>query len=177
MSEEIRRVRAEKADLDPVLSILDEAARWLASRGIEQWKPGTFRRQRIAGRIESGEMYLAELDGRYVGTLALQWADEETWGEIAPDAAYIHGLAIRREFAGRGLGRELLRWAESRAALADKAYLRLDCGAQNPALNEYYEQAGFGFRGRTWVGDLEVSLYEKRVGRQDRETPAAIILL
>ena len=100
-----------------MLSILEEAAQWLVYLGIDQWQPGSFSRRRIADRIERGEMYLAQLRGRAVGTLALQWSDEETWGDVPADAGYVHGLAIRREFAGKGLGRELLRWAEERTSV------------------------------------------------------------
>lgn len=159
---EVREART--ADLDVVLSILEEAGRWLVSRGIDQWRPGSFSRRRIAARIERGEMYLAELARRPVGTFALQWSDEETWGRASDDAGYVHGLAIRRDFAGKGLGREILRWAENMAAASGKKYLRLDCVAENTALNEYYERAGFGYRGRLPVRGLEVSLYEKEVG-------------
>jgi ribosomal protein S18 acetylase RimI-like enzyme len=147
-----------------VLSILEEAARWLECREIEGWKPGSFCRRRIADRIGRGEMYLARLAGRSFGTFALQWSDEEVWGDVPEDAGYVHGLAVRRDFAGQGLGRELLRWAEERAALSGKEYLRLDCLAENRRLNEYYERAGFRRRGRARVWGLDGRLYEKRVG-------------
>ena len=160
----IEAVRARPSDLGSVLSILEGAARWLASRGIRQWEPGTFSRERLRDRIERGEMYLFVLDGRPVGTMALQWSDEETWGDVPDDAGYVHGLAIRRDHAGEGLGRELLLWAEGRVADAGRAYLRLDCAAENPALNDYYAGAGFRWRGRATVFGLEVSLYEKAVG-------------
>ena len=162
--DEVRIIRAQATDLDNLLSILEEAAQWLVSRGIDQWQPGSFSRQRIADRIEREEMYLAELGELPVGTLALQWSDEETWGEVPKDAGYVHGLAIRRSLASRGLGRELLRWAENQAASSGKKYLRLDCMTENRALNEYYKRAGFVYRGRARVRGLEVSLYEKEVG-------------
>jgi ribosomal protein S18 acetylase RimI-like enzyme len=159
---EIREARG--ADIDVVLSILEEAAGWLVRRGIELWAPGSFSRRRIADRIECGEVYLATLAGQAVGTFVLQWSDEETWGSGQDDAGYVHGLAVRREFAGKGLGRELLRRAENIAAAAGKKYLRLDCVAENTALNASYERSGFGYRGRAPVRGLEVSLYEKKVG-------------
>ena len=85
-------------------------------------------------------------------------------GDVPGDAGYVHGLAIRRDFAGKGLGREFLRWAEDRVAASGKKYLRLDCAAENRALNEYYRRAGFSYRGEALVWGLEVSLYEKKVG-------------
>ena len=159
----IEVARAELSDADTVLSILEEAACWLASRGIDQWPPGSLPRRRILERIRRGEMYLAALDGKTFGTLALQWSDEEVWGDTPGDAGYVHGLAIRRAFAGRGLGRELLRWAEDRVALSGRGSLRLDCRAENQGLNEYYGRAGFRWRGRVRAWGMEVNLYERRV--------------
>jgi ribosomal protein S18 acetylase RimI-like enzyme len=156
--------QAHPADLDAVVSMLEEAARWMVRRGIEGWTPEGFSRERIAVLVEGGEMYLAAFDGRPAGTFALQWSDRETWGDVPDDAGYVHGLAIRREFAGMGLGREMLRRAEQLVSVAQRAYLRLDCVAENEALNEYYRRAGFAPRGSTLVRGLAVTLYEKRVG-------------
>ena len=159
---EVRKART--ADLDAVLSVLEDAARWMVSQGTEGWTPDSFSRRRIAEIIGCGEMYLALLAGEAIGTFALQWSDEETWGMMPDNAGYVHGLAVRRDFAGRGLGRELLDWTENRVSLSGRQYLRLDCTAENDALNAYYRRAGFDYRGRATVRGLEVSLYEKRVG-------------
>ena len=159
---EVREARTE--DLDAVLSILEDVARWMVRQRIEGWTPDSFSRKRIAEIIGCGEMYLALLAGQAVGTFALQWSDEETWGRVPDNAGYVHGLAVRRNFADRGLGRELLRRAEDRVSRAGRNYLRLDCVAENEALNAYYQRAGFGYSGRVTVRGLEVSLYEKRVG-------------
>jgi ribosomal protein S18 acetylase RimI-like enzyme len=159
---EVREARTE--DLDAVLSILEGVARWMVRQRIEGWRPDSFSRRRLAEIIGCGEMYLALLAGQAVGTFALQWSDEETWGRVPDNAGYVHGLAVRRDFAGRGLGRELLRRAEDRVSRAGRNYLRLDCVAENEALNAYYQRAGFGYSGRVTVRGLEVSLYEKRVG-------------
>jgi ribosomal protein S18 acetylase RimI-like enzyme len=156
--------QARPADLDAVVSMLEEAARWMVRRGIEGWTPDGFSRERIAVLIESGEMYLAMLDGRPAGTFAIQWSDRETWGDVPDDAGYIHGLAIRREFAGTGLGREMLGRAEQMVSRSEREYLRLDCVADNEALNEYYRRAGFAYRGSAVVRGLAVALYEKRAG-------------
>ena len=159
---EIRVARI--ADLDTAMSMLEEAARWMVRQKMEGWTPEGFSRRRIADLVENGEMYLAVLDGRPVGTFALQWEDRETWGDVPDDAGYVHGLAIRREFAGIGLGRELLGLAEQMVSRSEREFIRLDCVADNEALNGYYRRAGFSYRGRTVVRGLAVSLYEKRAG-------------
>jgi GNAT superfamily N-acetyltransferase len=155
--------RATPDDVDIVLDILEEAARWLLARSIEQWVPEQFKREPLLARIAAGEVYLAWRNGTALGTLTLQWADPRIWGEQAADASYVHGLAIRRVAGGQGVGLALLRWAEGIAAGAGKMYLRLDCMAENAALRAYYERAGFTHLrdvfGKTWGA----SLYEKRV--------------
>jgi hypothetical protein len=58
----------------------------------------------------------------------------------------------------------MLARATIRPARARREYLRLDCVAENEALNEYYRRAGFARRGSAVVRGLAVALYEKRVG-------------
>ena len=164
VSEELEVREARIAELDVVLCILEDAALWMVRKEVEGWTPASFSRTRIADLIERGEIYVAFLNGRVVGTFALQWSDEETWGTLPDDAGYLHGLAVLRKLAGMGLGRELLGWTENRVSLSGRKYLRLDCVAANKALNEYYLRAGFGYRGRTLVRGIEVSLFEKQVG-------------
>lgn len=59
----------------------------------------------------------------------------------------LHNLAVHRSFAGRGLGVELLAWAEKHTAKLGKPHLRLDCVADNPVLSRYCQEAGFTSRG------------------------------
>ena len=153
---------ATPADAPAVESILEEAAAWLWGRGIRQWLPGEQRGAWLAARIAHGDLYLARAGDEPAATLTLQWSDEATWGATPDDAGYVHGFAVRRVYAGRGLGRALLTWAEGQTQAAGRAYLRLDCMAKNRALRAYYE--GAGFRERVDVPHDEWSaLYEKRV--------------
>jgi ribosomal protein S18 acetylase RimI-like enzyme len=154
---------ATPAQLVVVLDILDEAARWLTDRGIDQWRPGSFAPEPIARRIAAGEVFLLYLTDEPVATLTLQPSDTIIWGEMPDDALYLHRLAIRRRVGGQGVGRRLLDWAADRAADAGKRYLRLDCMAENTALCAYYERAGFHYRGETRGKGWAASRYEKQV--------------
>ncbi len=156
-------VAAREDDVDEIVDILSEAARWLLARGIEQW-PDPFPRHRVERLVEGGEFYLGRIDGNVVGTLALLWRDPVFWGERPSDAGYVHALAVRRAYAGRGLGVRLLRWADQQVVDAGREYLRLDCLAANDCLCRYYESQGFVFRGEAEVEDITARLYERRCG-------------
>ncbi|MFZ0246963.1 MAG: GNAT family N-acetyltransferase [Candidatus Binatus sp.] len=95
---------------------------------------------------------------RAVGTFTLQWSDERFWPGSTGEAVYIHRIAVRRE--ARGLGVELLRFAERATAAAGRKLLRLDCFSGNNALCSYYERAGF-----VRVADIELD------GRDDAPVP------
>jgi GNAT superfamily N-acetyltransferase len=151
---------ARDDQLEHVASILEEAARWLFSRGVNQW-PATVGRARIAAQTDSRDFYLAWDGAQAVGTFSLQTADVEMWGEQPDEALYLHSLAVRRSH--RGLGRQLLSWAEQEAEGRGKRYLRLDCDAASPALRSYYERAGYAYRRDVPGAGWTVSLYEKPV--------------
>ncbi len=162
--DELRIAPAQEKDLDTVLGILDEAAEWLASKGIPGWwRPGSFSREAFLDQIRLGEVYVARLDIEAVGTITLQWTDRVFWKGASPDAGYVHKLAVRRAYAGRGLGLEMLEWAARRTSLAGKKFLRLDCGADDHRIRLYYEKAGFTRRGDIQHSRWKASLYEKKL--------------
>lgn len=155
---------ASPSDLGEVLDVLEEAARWLLSRGIRQW-PARFPKEPIARSIEIDEVFLACERGRAVATLTLQ-SQDDIWPESRDyDAFYLHRLAVRRGHAG--LGRALLSWAETHTATTGRRYLRLDCWQGNSRLRAYYEQEGFSWRGdvqEEYEGSrYQISLYQKEV--------------
>ena len=71
---------AASKDVDTVVDILSEAARWVRDKGFEQW-PDPFPADVVAQAIARGELYLALDAGEPVGTVTLQWDDPLFWGE------------------------------------------------------------------------------------------------
>jgi len=162
LGSDIRIIGAQQGDLDRVLEILEEASRWLISKGLEtQWLPSPAFRQTIRDNIDHGEVYVAKDVKETVGTITLQWSDKKFWGDVPPDAGYIHKLAIKRAHAGQRLGLRLLSWAEAKGRADGKSYLRLDCLASNKTIREYYEKAGFVYVRDTLAPGWKASLYEK----------------
>jgi hypothetical protein len=106
---EIDIERATLAETDPLIEIHEEAARRLWSRGIRQWEPGTFPRDRLVACIKRGEVYIMSLDGESVGMAILEDAHEDTWGARPDDALYLHGLRV-------------LRWAEEQVTIRRSRY-------------------------------------------------------
>jgi GNAT superfamily N-acetyltransferase len=161
---DFRIIQARVGDLDRVLEILEEASRWLSSKGLEtQWRSSPAFRQTIKDNIERGEVYVVKDVKKTVGTITLQWSDRKFWGELSQDAGYIHKLAITRSHAGQGLGLRMLQWSEAKVRTEGKRFLRLDCLAGNKIIREYYERAGFVHIRDTEAPGWKASLYEKKL--------------
>jgi GNAT superfamily N-acetyltransferase len=154
------------SDLLTVQSILAEAAAWLASRGIAQWRGGCVPEEQTARRIRQGSVHLALVDGEPVATITLdRWADPEFWDEPDGEGGYVHRLAVRRSWAGRGIGKALLDWAGWRVAQDGGKWLRLDCMRDNERLHDYYRHLGFEHVRNVELGHrISGSLFQRPAG-------------
>lgn len=140
--------RASADDFEAVYAIIADAALWLQSRNIPQWEWFLSEKGKklVRHRIESAETYLVfDSQSQPIATFTIQWEDPQIWGSRGSDgtAGYVHGLAVCRRAAGKGLGLDLLALASNLIAENSRRVVRLDCHPQNQALCNYYRRAGF----------------------------------
>ena len=155
-------------DVDGLLRLYDDLARWMVESGIEQWRPGELPGGRVRHFIVDGEVTVLRYGDEIAGSAAVTWADPFAWNDsVGVAAGYVHQLMLARHLAGQGLGRRLLQRAEARIHHAGLRRVRLDFVANNDRLRRYYERAGYVHVGETDFGgrtDLRpCALYEKRI--------------
>jgi GNAT superfamily N-acetyltransferase len=130
----MRITRATPEDLDTLVAFRDQAAAWLASKGIDQWQePWPSEDLMVEGmlrNIEAGETFIVwDDDDTPAATITInRWAKPELWTEQerAEPALYAHKVTVDRAFGGQGLGAELLDWAGTKAADEGADWLRVD---------------------------------------------------
>lgn len=146
-------------------AVVIDAARWLEESGMPMWEPDELDPDWIAPAVQLGEFAVALVDGEIAGTLKFQRTDTEFWPEYsAGDSAFVHRLAVRREFRGRGVATALLRWAGDRARALGLRFLRLDCDAARPRLRAFYERHGFRYHSDFEWRRFVVARYELPLG-------------
>jgi len=161
---EIQVRQAGPEDIDVVSSILLEASGWLDSRGIGMWRTDELSRDQISQDISDGLFFLAERLEQPVGTIKFQLSDSLFWPDVSQlDAAYVHRLAVRREFAGGAVSGALLSWAVLRSKSLGRRFLRLDCEASRRRLRAVYERFGFQHHSDRQVGPYFVARYQLEV--------------
>ena len=84
---------------------------------MPMWRADELHPERLASDVGAGLFFLASVDGDAAGTIKFQLSDPEFWpDQLGDESAYLHRLAVRRQFAGRGVSSALLAWAVGRAA-------------------------------------------------------------
>ena len=155
-------IRQAVAQESPIVSgILMEVAHWQEQAGAPLWLDGELTPDKIVAEIAAGLFFLAEYAGDPAGAMKFQLQDELFWPDAPnPDAAYVHRLAVRRIYAGKGVSTTLLDWAAARTRSIGRNVLRLDCDADRPKLRAVYESFGFRLHSYRQVGSYFVARYE-----------------
>lgn len=140
--------KAAATEIRTVSEILQESAAWLIERGEKLWELNELDPLKITEQVEAGMFRLARIGGKAAGCVRFQLTDEEYWDDVPhSDSAFVHRLAVKRRYAGRGVSEALIDHAKAEAKSLGKKFLRLDC-AERENLCRLYEKFGFEFHSK-----------------------------
>lgn len=169
--------RAEAADTDRVLAILEDGKRQIAGLGIDQWQGGYPDRAAVEQDIDAGTCWIAEdAAGAAVGTLALVFDADASYeqarvpwltasGAGTPAYAAIHRCATASRALGRGVMGSMFEQAAAIARAAGRSGIRIDTHPGNRAMRGFIAKQGY-----TEVGVIEL---EPRAGAEGSRTRIA----
>lgn len=134
--------RAVQTDINGIIDIIKKRIVWMEKMNLHQWnKTGyleAYPPQYFQEHIQ--DFHIAVQDnGNIAGCMALYEKDPR-WEDDIP-AYYIHHLATLPGF--KGLGLQMLSYAEALSKSDKKRALRLDSQKGNRQLEKFYESAGF----------------------------------
>jgi GNAT superfamily N-acetyltransferase len=149
----LARAEATAENLNTILLLVRQASGWLEGKGTDQWqKPWPDEAQRDARiwrGLQRGATWIVWAGRRPAATVTVAktpniavWRNAEC--NVDDPAVYAHRLIIDRQFAGWGLGAELIDWTGLRAHHENGAkWVRIDVWNTNKGLHEYYMKRGF----------------------------------
>ena len=150
--------------LPTVSGILSEAASWLEQKNMALWQENEVSPETVLRDVELGLFYIAFYQGFAVGVVKFQTEDLVFWPDIPQEnSAFLHRLAVRRNFSGGAVSTAILQWAVQQSRAIGKQYLRLDCVADRLRLRLVYENFGFKHHSDRQVGPYFVARYEYKV--------------
>ena len=98
-------------------------------------------------RLKNGTCFVAELDGRIVGTVLYRKPGQPKGCAFyeRPDVAHISQMGVEPDLQRRGVGAKLMRYVEETAARDGASELALDTAEQATHLIDWYERLGYRF--------------------------------
>lgn len=161
----------KKEDLKQVMEIIRMAQKLFKESGINQWQDGYPNKEVLLGDIRKRQSYVAEEEGRLIGTAVLSPEGESTYEKIekgewltGPDADYvvIHRIATHSDYKRRGTAGSFLKKAEDLGREHGAGSIRIDTHPDNRIMQNWLKKNGFSYCGWIWLvtGDLRYA-YEK----------------
>jgi len=135
--------RISEDEIEETYTLYLEVFEWLRGKGIVQWlvpiSENTFRQRQARGEI------FALIMGDNISAIATLAKEEHPqWSADMPPGAHwwAKSLAVKRDFAGNGIGRLMMAECEKRIAGRGGEELYLDC-VDGSMLDRFYSELGY----------------------------------
>lgn len=137
--------QANMEDTKYIEEIMLDAVNWLQRIGMEnKWTKTSVLWENLSKSYQITDFFIAWKDGKPAACMALTDYDSTYWPEIQKgESLYVHKLAVKREYAGKGCSKELMDYAKQLAKKQGIKTLRLDCNRYRKKLRNVYEKQGF----------------------------------
>jgi GNAT superfamily N-acetyltransferase len=152
--------KANYTDIKEIMNIIRDTVVEMHSDGNTQWDENYPQENDFLKDIQKGDLYVCERDGNLAGLVCinkiqpleykgLPWSKEET-------AIIVHRMAVSQSYRRRGIGTELMAFAEEFAVQNNVQYLKTDTYSINTKMNAMFVKCGY-----KWVGEMSFRSKEK----------------
>lgn len=160
--------KANEQDVSTIEEILLDAVDWMSRCGLQnQWNESNIRWSNLSKTYKIDDFYIAYYNEVPAACMALTDQDTTYWPELSKgEALYLHKLAVKRCFSGRGFSKELIDFAKEFAYHQSIPSIRLNCNPHRSRLRALYEKEGFQCIGeRTFFADTALYVYSTPIER------------
>lgn len=142
--------QADENDILTIEAILMDTVIWMNKNKLQnQWNEDSIKWNSLSKEYKINDFYIDYQNDVPSACIAITDLDQKYWSEIPQGKSlYIHKLAVKREFAGKGISKELINFAKKLSLKNGINSLRLDCNLQRNKLRALYENEGFIYAGR-----------------------------
>ncbi len=156
-------------DMPVIRQIYNEARIFQQEQFNHSWPE--FSRAFITREIQEQRHYKIVANQTIAALFSVVYAEPEIWLDAeGVEALYLHRMAVRSAYRGKGYARHIINWAIAKGREQNRSFLRLDTWADNESLVRYYCHLGFRYCGRKQLpaksnlpdhyNNIEVSLFE-----------------
>ena len=135
-------------------------------RGLRLWPEEWLTAEALVTEEAGPECFcVGSFGGETACAFILQWQDREWWPHApAGEAAYLHKLCVRRDFAGKNVPAKVLGYIKRECKKRGAAAIRLDTAWDEERVKAIYLRLGFEIVGRKNLPNgRSMALYEMKV--------------
>lgn len=153
--------QADERDISIIEDILLDSVSWMSERGLQnQWNESNVRWSNLSRNYKITDFYIAYQNETPAACMALTNYDPINWtGMPEGESFYLHKLAVKRLFAGKGYSKELIDYAKDVALKFCVSTIRLNCNKHRIKLRAIYEKEGFKCVEEKKYENYETALY------------------
>ena len=160
--------RAHKKDISEIMDMYDSCVNGMIKNGIDQWDHTYPNQEIILEDISRQTYFIYTMDKEIIGGVTIDNNQspeylEMDWQDKTDSFLCVHRLAIREDAWGKGIGRELMDFAEDLVLSERLLSIRLDTYSGNPQAMEFYKRLGYNQLGYIHLkpGKNEYYCFEK----------------
>ncbi|MDF2543384.1 MAG: hypothetical protein K0S47_3102 [Herbinix sp.] len=153
--------QADQYDIPIIEEILLDAVNWMSRSGLQNlWNESNVKWSNLSKSYNINNFYIAYQNGLPIACMALTNYDPINWPNISKgDSMYLHKLAVKRIFAGKGFSTELINYAKNLAHSNGMNTIRLNCNQHRYKLRALYEKEGFLCMDEKTIYNYDIALY------------------
>ncbi len=165
---------AAVSDLEDIMGIVSDAREFLKANGVDQWQDGYPEESVFEEDIRNSNCFVAEDNGKAVGVISVLIGEDVCYNIIEDgnwltyDTVYgsFHRFAVRDEYRGKGVAKQLLSLAEDVVCRQKIKSIRGDTHSSNKSMRGLMEKRGYASCGTVFVEceqgrDRRRTAYEK----------------
>ena len=146
--------QAREGDIPVLEGILSDTVNWLNEMAQPLWGADEVTWNALSQSYRIGDFYIAYLDGKPSGCMALVDYDPLFWPNVERgESLFIHKLAVAKAARKSGVSDALIGFFKAQGAARGAKALRLDTHALRPKLRAFYERHGFALVEVRILGD------------------------
>lgn len=154
--------QADECDILIIEEILLDAVNWMSKSGQQnQWNDSNVKWSNLSKSYKINNFYIAYENVLPTACMALTDYDPIYWTNIPKgESLYLHKVAVKRAFAGKGFSKELIDFTKNLALSYCINAIRLNCNQHRNKLRAVYENEGFiCVEEKTFFGKYDTALY------------------
>lgn len=140
--------QAVAKDLDDIMAVYNSCVCGMIALGIDQWDDTYPSREVIQKDLEIGDYYVGHLNNEIVSGIKIDRIQDQSylsinWEDKSNNFMVVHRLCAKESVWHKGVGKQMMKFAEQLAKKSGCTSMRLDTYINNPKAIDFYKRIGY----------------------------------